>query len=261
MRLLEFLASLATFPVKWFWKKRDENEENKKFPKQTLLFLVSMSGILFITFAVVMVTKYMLAHHLNLVVASGFIFWLYVFIRDRKDKPEENSAPAVPSDTMVQAENGYPVMRNIIFQTAKASAPDIGGRVPRLLGEIEMPESRYILRDSLCFYQFRLMKEDIRTQYNENDLEEFKAVFQADLSHKIESGAFPSIKLKKFQDDSGNFHDGVVIDTIEDVGNILILHAVFPSDEYARYRREIDTAEDALPSGGKGISETWKKKP
>ena len=96
---------------------------------------------------------------------GGVILWLYAYVKSKMDKKKAESAmqdvptvdPAI-AELQVQAEKAYPIMRNIIYQTAKNVAPDIGAVVPRLLQEIEMPEGHYILAHNICFYQFKLNK-------------------------------------------------------------------------------------------------------
>lgn len=259
--MLDWLIAILTFPIKWFWEKYKSYKDDNNILGIFLIFLMSLSGVAILGIACIAATNYLFTYHLKQIVAIGVICWLYIYIRDKYTKQEDEIEQVIQADIELQAERGYPIMRNVIFQTAKSTAPDIGGKIPRLLGEIEMPESHYIISDNLCFYQFRLMKEDMTIQYTENDLNEFKSIFQTNVSHKIESGAFPNLKMEKYRDQYGNFYDSIIIDTIEDIGNILILHAVFSSHEYAEYRHQIDISKDALDNKKKKISESWEDNP
>jgi hypothetical protein len=181
------------------------------------------------------------------VVIAGLIIWLYAYVKSKMDKKKaENTmqevVPVIDSslaELQTQAEKGYPFMRNIIYQTAKNVAPDIGGIVPRLLQEIEIPDGHYVLAHKVCFYQFKLDKADIRMQYQLDDLFEFKLQFQNVCARLIGAGNFPTLQMQNYMDAYGNWHDAVCIDVIEDVGNTFIIQAVFASPAYAEYLHQI----------------------
>lgn len=67
--------------------------------------------------------------------------------------------------------------------------------------------------------------------------------------------------MEKYRDQYGNFYDSVIIDTIEDLGNMLILHVAFSSREYAEYKHQIDISKNALDSYKKNLNESWRDKP
>lgn len=261
MMFLEWLISLLTFPINWFWTKYETYKETNNIPMLILLFSFSLSGVLLLALAILKLADYLFTYHLNLLIVFGIIYWLYTYIRDKRQEPEVDSTPTVQTDIMVQAEKGYSIMRNVIFQTVKSTASDIGGKVPRLLGEIEVSDCHFIITDNLCFYQFRLLKEDMMVQYTEHDLNEFKSIFQTNLAHKIQSGEFPTLKMENYRDKYGNWYDSIIIDTIEDIGNMFILQTVFCSPEYAEYRHQIDISKDVLDGGKRNISESWNDTP
>lgn len=208
--------------------------------------------------AVLKLVDYLFTYHLNLLIVLGVIFWLYTYVRDNIQKPEVDTTPSIPADIMVQADKGYPVMRNIVYQTAKAIAPDIGGKIPRLLGEIEMPEGHYILANGICFYQFRLTKADTRTMYTSADLEEFKTVIQSALSDKIRSGEFPTVKIEDYRDKYGNWQDAVIVDTVEDIGNCFVIQTVFCTPEYSDYAHQVRMNRNASNGNNTPLETRWK---
>lgn len=165
----------------------------------------------------------------------------------------------VESNLDAQAKKGYPIMRNIMYQTAKEIAVDIGGIVPRLLEDIELPEyqSRYTIAKNICIYQFRLSKANPRIQYTLADLEEFRGLFQATVSRLINSGNFPTIQMQSYLDVYGNWHDAVCIDIIEDIGNIFIIHAVFINPEYAEYLHELQLEKQSMSTGSTVPDASW----
>ena len=252
----------VTYPVQWFWKQYHSYKESRDIMKIVLLWFLSLTGITAISLFLFLAITYVLTHHMNLVIGLCLICWLYVYVRDKYCLASE---PVYQVETDVQtlqeqAEKGYPVMRNIVYQTLKSIASDIGGKVPRLLGEIEMPEEHYILckDNNICFYQFRLLKADVTAQYSANELEIYKSVIQTHLQHKIESGEFPNLKMESYRDKYGNWYDNIIIDTIEDVGNMFILQTVFCSPEYAAYRHEIFLSQSASSGIKPHIDEDWE---
>lgn len=257
MMILEFLISILGYPVKWFWSHYETYKEVHDIKRLILLFSVSLSGLIVLSLGFFKLANYLFAYHLNLIIFISIIIWLYAYIRDKYmsnlPEPPENDNIAL----WEQAEKGYPIMRNIVFQTTKSIAPDIGGKIPRLLGEIEMPEDRFLIANDICYYQFRLSKEDMRVQYTANDVQEFQHIFQSALSHKIQSGAFPTLKLENYRDAYGNWHDCVELDTMEDVGSFFIIQTVFCSPEYAEYRHHLAMEKTAQADTNTTIDTTW----
>ena len=137
-----------------------------------------------------------------------------------------------------QAIKGYPIMRTIIYQTLKGSADSIGGLVPRILEEIEIDGTPYVITNNICFYQFRLSKANINSRYNANELQEFARILQNDIANKIRSGAFPSLAIQNYIDEFGDTYEAVYIDIIEDMDNCFIIQPVFYSPIYATYLRD-----------------------
>lgn len=257
MMFLEWLVSLITYPIKWFWKKYEMYKETRNISKLVLLFIFSISGILILGITILKLIHYLFSYHLNFLICIGLIFWLYTYIRDNVQKSAVDTTPSIPADIIVQAEKGYPIMRNIIYQTAKAIAPDIGGKIPRLLNEIEMPEEHYILTNNICFYQFRLKKADMRTLYTSTDLKEFKSIIQSTLSEKIRLGEFPT-KFENYRDKYGNWQDAVIVDTIEDIGNCFVIQSVFCTPEYSEYEHPVRMNQDASNGNSTPLETQWK---
>lgn len=230
------IKSLLSFPILFFWKKHKECKETNKVGEMIMWFIISLSGVALFGLLLLYLVWYLLTKRLTLVIVVSIILWLYAIVRDKYFPDQQNAAPVKDLQILQeQAEKGYPIMRNIIYQILKDTAPDIGGTIPRLLTEIEMPEGHYILKNGVCFYQFLLPKENIRVQYKQNDLDEFKRILQNSISLKIQSRAFPAIQMENYRDRYGNWLDSVILDTIEDVGNVFILQTVFTTAEYAEY--------------------------
>jgi len=263
MMIWNWLVSLFLFPIRWFWLKYQECKETENLKRMIFLFIVSISGLLVFGIIFLILASYLLTNHMPLLIGVGAVLWLYAYAKDKYITKQPSEIPSVginDQQLLEQAEKGYPVMRNILYQTTKNVAPDIGGNIPRLLPEIEMPEEHYILSNNICFYQFRLVKADMRIQYTANDLSEFKTVFQSAITMKIQSGAFPSLQMENYRDRYGNWHDSVIIDTIEDVGNMFIIQTVFASPEYAEYAHQKQLIHQSTDNDSRRFETSWNEK-
>lgn len=266
----QWLYTLISFPVEWFWKRLEQYKESKSIGKIIILAVVSISGLLLFIGSISWLVYYLLNFHMGIVVAVSLIIWFYAFVKMKMEKKAEataiqNTAEAdMYSQTLMQmqmqAEKGYPIMRNIIYQTAKAAAPDIGCIVPRLLQEIEIIDGHYILSNGICFYQFKLDKADLRMQYQIDDLKEFKTLFQTVCSRMINAGYFPTLQIQNYMDAWGNWHDAVCIDVIEDIGNTFIIQSVFVSPAYTNYLHQLQLNRQDIGTNTSVPDVNWKDK-
>ena len=265
MWFIEKLLSLLTFPVKWFWESFERYKDTKSVGKIILLFAGSLTGLVLLGGTLIWCTSYLLSYHIEWVVIAGLVIWLYAYIKSRMDNKKAEMAADVsaadPSsaEMQAQAEKGYPIMRNIMFQTLKEAAADIGGLAPRLLQEIEIPGMHYMLANGINFYQFQLNKADPRMQYQPADLSEFQALVQAVCSRLIHAGNFPTLGIQDCIDAYGNWHEAVCVDVIEDVGNTFIIQAVFTTPAYTEYLHQKQLNRQALGTGGPVPDATWNK--
>lgn len=267
MWIIDKLISLMTFPVQWFWESYEKYKETKSVGKIILLFAGSLAGLVLLGGTLIWCASYLLSYHMEWVVAAGLVVWLYAYIKSKMDRKKAETeaqitgisgADPVLAEIQAQAEKGYPIMRNIIFQTLKESAADIGGLVPRLLQEIEIPGMHYILANGIVFFQFQLNKADPRTQYQLADLSEFRALVQAVCSRLIHAGNFPTLGIQDYMDAYGNWHDAVCIDVIEDIGNVFIIQAVFITPAYTDYLHQIQLNRQDADTGGCVPDAMWK---
>ena len=247
MWFIEKLISLLSFPIIWFWESFQKYNETKSIGKIILLFACSLCGLAILVTSLAWLVVYLVNYRFGWLMMGGVIIWLYAYVKTKVfiQKPDSTGTniPAVEpvvSKRLEQAEKGYPIMRNIIYQTLKNIAQDIGGIVPRLSQEIEIQFSQhFILAHNIAFYQFKLDKADIQSQYHTADLEEFKAQIQVACSRLISSGNFPTLQMQSYLDTYGNWHDAVCIAVVEDVGNAFIIQSVFASPEYAEYLHQL----------------------
>lgn len=266
MWFIEKLLSLLTFPIKWFWESFERYRETKSIWKIILLFVASLTGLVLFGGTLIWCASYLLKYHIEWVVIAGLVIWLYAYIKSRMDKntAEANAQAAnipaadpVLAEIQAQAEKGYPIMRNIMFQTLKEAAADIGGAVPRLLQEIEVPGMHYMPANGIIFYQFQLSKADARMQYQPADLSEFRMQIQAVCSRLIHAGNFPTLGLQDCMDAYGNWFDAACIDVIEDVGNTFIIQAVFTTPAYTEYLHQRQLNQQDSGAGGSVPDATW----
>lgn len=266
-----WLFSLIVFPIEWFWNRLEQYKESKSIGKIVILAVASFCGCLVFVISLGWLIYYLLNYHMEIVVAVSLIIWLYAYVKMRMDKKAEAAAIQNTADTnlynqtvvqmQAQAEKGYPIMRNIIYQTAKEVAPDIGGVIPRLLQEIEIIGGQhYIWSNGICYYQFKLDKADLKMQYNTNDLLEFRMLFQTVCSRLINAGRFPTLQIQNYMDARGNWYDAVCIDVIEDVGHAFIIQSVFVSPTYTEYLYQLQMNQQDIGANTSIPDADWKDK-
>ena len=243
MWLLQKLWEVISFPIRYFWYKYQEYKEEESVIKVIILFAVALSGFALLSGVVIWLSIWLLTYHIEVLVIAGVIICLFGYVKEKMNTSpkqvvieETNSQELI--DLQEQAKNGYPLMRNIMYQTLKSCAENIGGLVPRVLVDIEVLESHSVISQNICFYQFRLEKTDIRTRYQKEEITEFISILQAEINRKIQNKDFPTLAMEKFIDSYGNIYDAVYIDVIEDMDRNFLIQSVFYSPRYAEYLRQ-----------------------
>ena len=263
MWFIEKLLSLLIFPVKWFWESFERYKDTKSIWKIVLLFAGSLTGLVLLGGTLIWCASYLISYHKEWVVVAGLVIWLYAYIKSKMDKKaaeqmaDISNANPVLAEMQTQAEKGYPIMRNIMFQTLKEAAADIGGLVPRLLQEIEIPRMHYILANGVVFYQFQINKADFRMQYQQADLLEFRMQIQAVCSRLIHAGTFSTLGIQDCMDAYGNWYDAVCVDVVEDVGNTFIIQAVFTTPAYTEYLHQRQLNQQNSSADGSVPDAIW----
>lgn len=244
---IDKLIELVSFPIQWFWDKFEEYRDYGTIWNIILLFMISFGGLVLIVGSLAWLMLYLYNNHIELIVIVGLVIWLYAYFkskRDKKDSEDKNKKDEQEKQfkqaqemAHAQAQSNYPLMRNIMYQTLKTYAENIGCVRPRLLQEIEVVDAHYVLANGICFYQFKLTKADIKAQYNRWDLMEFEISLQEKIARKVKNGEFPALGTQTYLDATGQLYDAINIDIIEDIGQYFIIQAVFYSPAYADYWR------------------------
>ncbi len=239
MWIVEWLLSILTYPITWFWTAYNTYKEERKVWKIIVLFVISLSGLFLVTYALLWSSVWLFTNHIEIVIIVGLLLWLYSYVKAKMEaKPVQEDIISTDVQALnEQANKAYPTVRNIMYQTLKVSAESIGGVIPRLLQELEVLEQHYIIANEICFYQFRLSKADIKVRYEQEELREFERILQNDISRKIQAGDFPSLGMEQFIDAYGNIYDAIYIDVIEDIDTCFIIQTVLYSPQYAEYLR------------------------
>lgn len=268
MWIMQKILSVLLFPIHLFWEKYEEYKKEESVIKIIIFFILSLSGVAIIGITLIWGIVYVSSYYPEWIVIIGLIVWLYAYIKSKKQKKTEVSAMQNAQQEIIltqqqqqmqeQAMRGYPLIRNILYQTLKVIAESIGGNSPRLLAEIEIPEAHFIFANGICFYQFKLAKADIRMNYMREELQEFERILQTAISRKIQSGDFPTLGTGTYPDAYGNLYDAVIIDIIEDINTYLVIQAVFYSPAYADYTRQKQLNLQGLGSDTSIPDETWR---
>ncbi len=261
MWFVEWLLSIVTFPIEWFWNMYESYKEEKSGWKVIGLFAISLSGLILFGLLFLWIAFWLVTWHFEIIIVLVFILWLYAYVKSKMNTVETvNDMSDEMQELSEQAKNNYPMVRNIMYQTLKQTAENIGGIIPRLLADIEVLEGHYIISKDICFYQFRLEKSDIRMRYQTEELNEFEKILQNVISRKIQAGDFPVLGFEKFLDNYGNVYDAVYIDVIEDMDTCFIIQAVLYSPKYADYLREKRMNQQSVNSDAGVPNASWGSK-
>ncbi len=265
MIIFNYIKELIMFPIYWFWKYYRICEKKNEVGKMIFLFLFSLTGVAVLAVLLLFIVGYLIdwgAAHPLWVTLIGAVIWLYIRGKEKEQKEATEQQELIErelSELEMQAEQGYASMLNVMYQTIRAGAVDVGGVTPTFMGEIEMPDGRFRLRDNICFYTFMLEKQDTQCVYDEGILEEFKNTLQFKLHNKLQTGAFPAIKIIDYRDAYGGM-DGIVVHTIEDYGRYLAIYSVYASVEYSEYKHQRDLLKTQRSMGTKELTESWDEK-
>lgn len=269
MWIIQKLLDFLFFAIHWYWNYYDQYKKEGNIWKVLLLFVCSLSGLFLTVGSFVWLMVYLFTYHTEIPIGLGLIIWLYAYVKSIRDKKaEEQLAQQTEqvariideeSELEEQARKSRRLVCNVLYQTLREIAGDIGGIVPRLSSEIEILDVPYFIRNNLIFYQFRLSKET-QIQYSKEDLEEFKKMLQAAISRKIQCGDFPTLGMDVFPYDNATY-DAVMVDSLEDVGNQFIIQAILYSPAYAEYLIRKQNNQQMLLSDNTSVPDaTWRDK-
>lgn len=246
MWFVEWIISIITFPVNWFWEKAYIYRKEGRKGSIILLFALSLSGLLLFTFAFIWGSVWLWTNHNEIVIGLGLVIWLYSYVHSKNEKAkkqideEKQVVNQAESELREQAKYDYPRIKTIIYRTLKGSADSIGGKTPVSENEIVITESPYMIANGVIFYQFQMTKHNMNMRYEKAELEEYARVLQEDIARKIRTGDFPDIPSDKIWHDDGKTYDIITIDGIEDMGNCFFIRVVRFSPKYVEYRRMLD---------------------
>ena len=262
MWFLEWLLGIITFPITWFWNSYKRLKETRDVKRLIIFFVLSLSGFAILAGALLWLILWLITFHIEVIVIISVVCWLFAYVKAKMDKPSEEE-PTISQELLEleeQAVKAYPTMRNIMYQTLKSCAENIGGIVPRVLADIEVLESHYVISQNICFYQFRLEKTDIRVRYQQEEIAEFMSILQAEINRKIQNKDFPTLAMEKFIDSYGNIYDAVYIDVIEDMDRNFLIQSVFYSPQYAEYLRQKKMVQQESKTVSNIPDAKWKSK-
>jgi len=262
------LVDMVMLPVHWFWKKYETYKEQDQLGNAIAVLILSVFGLLAIIGALFFLTLKLVdlgMAYPAIPVVMIIVIWLYAYARSSNRHTQDNTQQMInqrnteTAELEAQANQGYPAMLNVIYQTIRAVAGDIGGCTPTFQAEVEMKEGHYVISGNLYFYIFKLDKEDIHSLTEEKMLTEYKNTLQYHLGNKLHSGAFKSIQFVDFRDQYGHGYDGIVIDHIEDFGMFYVIYAVYASQEYSEYRHNLSSGCVANQNQ-QVLTESWNSK-
>lgn len=256
MWFVEWLISIITYPVHWFWKKASTYREEGKKGSIILLFALSLSGVLLFTFVLIWGSIWLWTNHIEIVIGLGLIIWLYSYIfskieKTKKEQEVERQIVNQEEDELrKQAVYDGEVIKKIVYSTLRDSAESIGGKTPFSSNEIVLSEKPYLIVDGVIFHYFQLVKKDMRMRYEKAELVHYADKLREDIAQTVRSSAFPEITQDEVQyiPDGKNYYT-INVDGIEDIGSRFYIRVVRFSPRYAEYLREKEERQ------AKGMSE------
>ena len=263
-----WLKNLILFPVTWFWEQYQKCREENAVGKMIGLFAFSLTGLAVIgitlAFLVNLLINKATAYPQIILIVIGII-WIYLYGRSRylKGVQQKNlMTEQQEQDLQAQKDNamkGLPSMTMFMYAVLRSQSDDIDCEKPITSSEIQMPEDKYILRNNMCFYQFKLKKKD-RKLYDQATLEVYKQDIQYSIQTKLHSGENLTFDAQDIHDQYGNIFDAIVLDSIEDMGGYFQFSVVYASQIYAEFVRNRQMMQMQNNDSAGDLSESWDNK-
>lgn len=247
MEILKKILMFMLYPVEWFWMWFEKCKDS--IWKLIILFTISLSGLAVIGMAFAYLIMWLCTYHPDKIVLAGLVCWLYAYVKKERDNKKLNEAKVQQKEQenlisqkqkLVEemAWKAYPIVHEVLYHSLKECAKHMKCITPTTPQEIEMVEESYILGyNNICFYQFRVFKEDIRLMFTEEELEDCKKIIQSVISRKIQNKEFVKIQTEKIIDKYGNVFDVILVDNVKDMGNYLKIQVTLGTLAYAEYWR------------------------
>ena len=89
MWFVEWLLSILTYPIEWFWDKASVYKEEGKKGRVILLFALSLSGVVLFGYALIYGCIWIWYNHIEIVIIGGLIIWLYSYVYSKCVKKQE----------------------------------------------------------------------------------------------------------------------------------------------------------------------------
>lgn len=254
MWIVEWLISILTYPIQWFWDKASAYKEEGKKGRIILLFALSLSGLAIFVYAFAYGCVWIWYNHIEIVIIGGLIIWLYSYIYSKCIKKQEAMEQVdvielqQESELEIQAKRDYPHLKMLIYRTLKGSADSLGSKPPINDNEIVFQDRPYIISQGVIFYQFQICKNNLKMRYEKEELDEYARTLQSDISRKIRAGDFPQITSDKAWTTDGMTYDVINIDGYEDIGDCFLIRVVRYTPQYAEYIRNLhqNMSEEAV---------------
>ena len=146
-----------------------------KYGKIVALFMLLLILVVAMVKAMATAISFLNNHRFEVILIIVGIAVIYSFIKQHLGNKHNEPPPTPtidPNEALMyqNAINGYPPMRTIVFLVTRDCSSYIGGIIPRVLADIEVMTEKFIPRNGVTYYQFRLTKEDIRALYTDNEL-------------------------------------------------------------------------------------------
>lgn len=148
MWFVEWLLSILTYPIEWFWDKASVYKEEGKKGRVILLFALSLSGVVLFGYALIYGCIWIWYNHIEIVIIGGLIIWLYSYVYSKCVKKQEAQVDLIKlqqeNEIEIQARRDYPLLKMLLYRTLKGSADSIGSKPPINVNEIVFQDKPFL---------------------------------------------------------------------------------------------------------------------
>ena len=244
---LDKLKSIIMEPIYWFCNQYQVLATKQAYPKIIGLVAVALASLV----SILLGLGYVLSIVIAFLVANpewlfiGFVIYLlysYGISNHESERGALKQQEILVSEANTialedNAQRGYEPICSLMFQVIREVANELELKLPALIADIEMPENKYSIVNGITYYHFIAEKKTVEL-LSDNELEVIKRHFQLAIRRRLHSQCNSSVILESYKDCSGEFHDGVCLDSIEDMGAYIRITVVPMNAKYAMLLQE-----------------------
>lgn len=265
--LCSLVKKLVMTPVYMFWSYYKYYKKHNNYPAIIGIFILALAGLsstlVLSGFALYYSVAFLISNPEWVLIGSA-IYLLFSYGRSSSEKMQvEQKKQQLLTEQLSQsalednASKGYEAILTELFQVIREISAEYEVREPSIFSDIEMPIRKWEIMDGITYYYFKAVKKNT-VLMSEDELLGLKNRLSFTLAHKLQSDV-SKIKAECYKDSDGNFFDPIVVDSIKDMGNFLLILVVPTNASYAKKVMERRQKELRFSSSSNTstLSTTW----